>query len=199
MVLKLNSLGIVLALAAGASSLIAQSSSASAPPTLTAPSGVRERLFFPEHWARGFADFDFAPPTNEPDLGRCAAAAGQIGGAAARCAAFARYMLSGYVEVRPFGRTVLRRVFLFASPRAFFGDNLPQVSYTASAAPIAIESSAGAAIELSPNIELRAVRHAVYWLGRYRGNLGSVDLGPNGPLGHYATVGLRWYFGGYAH
>ena len=151
---------------------------------------------FPANWLRGYADFEFAPPTNEPDLGRCRASAGSTGGGAA-CAAFARYVLGGYIEARPFAGRLLNRVFLFAAPRMFAGNNLPQVNYTASANPIALESLAGAGIALGDNFELRAVRHAVYWLGRYRGNLGAADLGPNGPYGHYATIGLRWYFGGY--
>ena len=165
----------------------AQQQSASAP---------ANRMFFPSHWVRGYVDFEFAPPTNEPDLGRCAAYTGQFG-ANAPCAAFARYMTGGYVEVQPFGRTALRRVFLFATPRLSLGNNVPQVSYTAEATPIALDSTLGVGIELSRSFELRAVRHAVYWLGRYRNNLGAADLGPSGLYGPYATVGARWYFGGW--
>ena len=141
-------------------------------------------------------DFEFAPPTNEPDLGRCASYTGKFG-ANAPCAAFARYMVGGYVEAQPFARTALRHVFLFATPRFSFGNNLPQVSYTADATPIAVEGAAGVGIELSEHFEIRVVRHAVYWFGRYRGYLGPADLGPSGPYGHYATVGARWSFGGW--
>src|ERR1700737_3884536 len=34
--------------------------------------GVPEgRTLFPHNWLRGYVDFSFAPPHNEPDLGRC--------------------------------------------------------------------------------------------------------------------------------
>jgi hypothetical protein len=160
------------------------------------PGPAPARAFLPDNWLRGYVDFEFAPPTNEPDLDRCASYAGKYG-ANAPCTAFARYMLSGYVEARPFARTALRRVFLFATPRFSFGDNLPQVSYTADATPIAAEGSAGVGIELSDKFEIRVLRHEVYWFGRYRNYLGPADLGPSGPYGDYATVGARWYFGGY--
>jgi hypothetical protein len=166
-------------------------------PVLPSSSAPDASALFPRHWVRGYADFDVAPPTNEPDLGRCAASTGQFGGANAPCAAFARYVLSGYVEAQPFGRGVFRRVFFFAMPRVFLGNNIPQISYTATATPIAIESSIGAGIELGRNFEVRAVRHAVYWLGRYRNDLGAADLDRNGPYGRYATIGVRWRFGGY--
>ncbi len=174
-----------------------EAGAAPAAATVSKPSSAAPgRTFLPDRWLRGYVDFEYAPPTNEPDLGRCAASTGQYG-VNAPCAAFARYMLSGYVEARPFGRTALRRVFLFATPRFSFGNNLPQVSYTEDATPIAVEGSAGVGIELSDKFEIRVVRHAVYWMGRYRNYLGPADLGPNGPYGHYATVGARWYFGGW--
>ena len=62
------------------------------------------------------------------------------------CNAFARYMLSGYVEVRPFGRTQLRRFFVFGEPRFVFGKNLPQTLYTWSFDAIGVERSWGAGI-----------------------------------------------------
>ena len=161
-------------------------------PSSRAPS---DRTFFPPHWLRGYLDFQFAPPTNEPDLGRCLPSTGQFGGANAPCADFARYMLSGYVEVQPFGRTPLRHVFIFASPRFSFGNSLPQVSYTYAFTPIACESLLGIGIELPRNFEFRVVSHAVYWMGRYRGYLGPADLGTTGPYGRYSTVGVRWHFG----
>jgi hypothetical protein len=153
-------------------------------------------MFFPSHWVRGYVDFAVAPPTNEPDLGRCAASTGQFG-PNAPCAAFARYLTGGYLEVQPFGRTPLRRLFLFAQPVLSLGNNVPQVSYTASANPIALDSTLGAGIELPDNFEIRVVRHSVFWLGRYNGYLGPADLGTGGLYGHYATVGARWYFGGW--
>jgi hypothetical protein len=192
-------LSFVAVLFGAAGPALAQSADAYTPPAPVALSSVAPggNALFPRHWVRGYTDFEFAPPTNEPDLGRCRASAGQFGGAQARCAAFARYMLSGYVEARPFGQTALRHVFLFAMPRLFLGNNVPQISYTAAATPIAVESTLGAGIELGKSFEVRAVRHAVYWQGRYRSNLGYADIQPTGPYGHYATIGVRWFFGGY--
>jgi hypothetical protein len=154
-----------------------------------------ERTFFPRHWLRGYLDFEYAPTTNEPDLGRCLASTGQFGGARASCADFARYMLSGYVEMQPIGRTPLRHVFVFAAPRFSFGNNVPQFSYTYAFTPIACESLLGIGVELPGNFEFRAVRHSVYWMGRYQNYLGPADLGTTGPYGGYSTVGVRWHFG----
>jgi hypothetical protein len=170
------------------------SASAAAPQS---SSGSQERLLFPRHWIRGYTDFQYAPPHNEPDLGRCRASTGEFGGANAPCAAFARYVLSGYLEIQPLSRTPLRRLFLFAEPKFFFGNTVPQFSYPQSFTPIAYESLLGAGIELPRNLEFRLVRHSAHWLGRYQGFLGPADLSSGGPYGSYATVGLRWYFGGY--
>jgi hypothetical protein len=152
-------------------------------------------LLPPREMLRGFTDFEYAPPTNEPDLGRCLASTGAYGGANAPCADFARYMLSGYLEVQPFGRTPLRRLYFFAQPRFSFGATAPQISYPQTFAPIACESLMGVGVELSRSFELRVVRHDVYWMGRYTGYLGPADLGTAGPYGKYATVGVRWKFG----
>ncbi len=161
--------------------------------------GVPEdRLFFPRHWIRGYTEFEGAAPTNEPDLGRCAqVSASQFGGRNDPCAAYARYMFGGYLEVQPVGRTVLRHIFIFYMPRLSFGHNVPQFSYTASFEPIAYERSLGLGMELPKHFELRLTQHQVDWLGRYRGDLGAADLHTTGPYGLYATIGLRWYFGGY--
>src|SRR5215472_97056 len=67
-------------------------------------------LFFPKNFIWGWGQFDVAPPHNEPDPNLCAANAGQYGGVDAPCNAFARYLLSGYVEFRPFARTQLKRL-----------------------------------------------------------------------------------------
>jgi hypothetical protein len=152
-------------------------------------------LLPPRHMLRGFTDFEYAPPTNEPDLGRCLASTGAYGGANAPCADFARYMLSGYLEAQPFGRTPLRRLYFFAQPRFSFGATVPKISYPQNVSPIACENLMGLGVELSRSFELRVVRHAVYWMGRYAGNLGPADLGTTGPYGKYATVGVRWKFG----
>ena len=84
-----------------------------------APAGS-ERMFFPHDMFWGYGQFDLAPPHNEIDPNICRADAGISGGVNAPCNAFARYMLSGYVEIRPFGRTQLRRFFLFGEPRFLF-------------------------------------------------------------------------------
>ena len=64
----------------------------------------RDRMFFPRDMLYGWAQFELAPPHNEIDPNLCAATAGQYGGVNAPCSMFARYMLSGTLEVRPFGR-----------------------------------------------------------------------------------------------
>ena len=66
------------------------------------------RLFFPKNFVWGYTQFDIAPPHNEPDPNLCAADARSYGGTSATCNAFVRYMLSGYVEIRPFARTARR-------------------------------------------------------------------------------------------
>ena len=75
--------------------------------------GVPEgRMFFPHNWLRGYVDFDIAPPHNEPDLGRCSPMQTVIvmaGGASSNCNAYARYLLGGYLEVQPFGKTLAHR------------------------------------------------------------------------------------------
>jgi hypothetical protein len=161
--------------------------------------GVPEdRWLFPRHWIRGYTEFEGAPPTNEPDLGRCAqVSASQFGGVNDPCAAFARYMLGGYLEVQPVGRTALRHVFVFYIPRLSFGHTVPQFSYTASFQPIAYDRSVGLGIELPKHFELRLTQHQVDWLGTYRHDLGPADLHTTGPYGLYTTIGMRWYFGGY--
>jgi hypothetical protein len=180
--------------------------------TATAPSspapdasswGVPEgRTFFPHDWVRGYVDFSFAPPHNEPDLGRCSPVSTVIvsaGGANSTCNAYARYLWSGYLEVQPFGKTFARHVFLFFTPTFSFGNNVPQFKYTASMAPIAFERAVGIGVELPKNFEFRVTQHQVDWLGRYGKNVGAADLGTSGPYGLYTTIGARWYFGGYGH
>jgi hypothetical protein len=168
-------------------------------PARTSAFGVPEgRTFFPSNWVRGFTDFEVAPPHNEPDLGRCAqVSAGQFGGANAPCTAFARYMLSAYLELQPIGRGVLRHVFFFYTPRFSFGHNVPQFSYTAAFSPMAYDRGIGFGIELPRNFEFRVVQHQVDWLGRYSKDLGAADLHTTGPYGLYSTIGVRWYFGGW--
>jgi hypothetical protein len=155
------------------------------------------RMFMPKNSVRGYADFAFAPPHNEIGLNRCLAGSGAYGGENAPCSAFARYALGGYIEIQPFGRGPLSRFFFFIQPNLFMGNNVPQVKYTYSAQPIAIERFYGMGIELPKNFELRLTNHRTPWLGKYKGNLGPADLGPNGPYELYTTISVRWRFGGW--
>ena len=162
-----------------------------------APEG---RTFFPHNWVRGFVDFDVAPSHNEPDLGRCSPVQTVIisaGGVNSNCNAYARYLMGGYLEIQPIGKTFARHLFLFFNPTFSFGNNVPQFKYTASMAPIAYERAVGFGIELPKNFEIRVTQHQVDWLGKYNHNVGLADLGTSGPYGLYTTVGARWSFGGY--
>src|SRR5260370_6297572 len=174
--------------------------------TTTAGSGrvshlaSQSRTFFPHNWVRGYTDFSVAPSHNEPDLGRCMIPQpASAGGAASTCTAYARYLLSGYVEFQPLGRTVARHFFLFFEPKFSFGRNIPQLTYTASMMPIAYDRSIGIGFQLPKNFELRATQHQVDWLGRYSKPLGTADLRTNGPYGLYATFCVRLSFVRYWH
>lgn len=159
---------------------------------------TQERLFLPHDFLRGYLDFQVAPPHNEVDLGLCPASSGAPGSQTPNCAAFARYAWSGYIEVQPIGRGPLSRGFLFIEPKLFGGENLPQVSYTASPSLILFERSIGVGVELVKRIQLRVTQHEVKMLGRY-GKPGISNIRTDGPYGLHATVGVRWYFGGYGH
>ncbi len=156
-----------------------------------------DRLLFPHNFVRGFVDFQIAPPHNEVDLGLCAPRMGPPQAGVAECAAFARYIWDGYVEVQPLGRGPLRRLFLFTEPKLFGGDNLPQLRYTASPSGILLENTIGAGVALPRQFELRLTHHWNKLLGRYSAMPSAVTLRPDGPYGLYTTVGVRWYFGGY--
>jgi hypothetical protein len=155
-----------------------------------------ERMFFPRDTFWGYAQFDLAGPHNEIDPNLCRADAGSFGGASAPCTAFARYMISGYVEMRPFGEGIFRRFMVFGEPRFLFGKNIPQTLYTWSMAPIGLEHSWGIGIYLGKGFEMRMTQHFLFdRYGSRNKNLGDADLGPNGPWGRYNTVGVRKYFG----
>src|ERR1700746_385345 len=94
-----------------------------------APAVGGGRLFFPRNFIWGYSQFDIAPPHNEPDPNICAANAGQFGGKDAPCNAFGRYLLSGYVEVRPFARTQLKRLLFYGAPTFVFGKNITPALY----------------------------------------------------------------------
>ncbi len=155
-----------------------------------------DRLLFPHDTFWGYAQFDLAPPHNEIDPNLCRADAGNFGGTNAPCNAFARYMLSGYVEVRPFGRGLLRRFMLFGEPRLLLGRNVPQRLYTWSFDAIGLEKSWGVGIYLGKGFEMRATQHFLLTrLGARDRNLGPADLGQNGPWGRFNAIGVRKYFG----
>ena len=155
-----------------------------------------DRMFLPSDTFWGYAQFDIAPPHNEIDPNLCRANAGSFGGVNAPCNAFARYMLSGLLEVRPFGRGPFRRFMLFGEPRFLFGKNVPQTLYTWSFDGIGVEHSWGAAIYLGKGFEARVTQHFLFdRFGARDRNLGAADLGPNGPWGRYNAIGIRKYFG----
>jgi hypothetical protein len=161
--------------------------------TSSSKENYQGRLLFGKNFIRGYTDFELAPPHNEPDLGRC-------NQPQPSCTAFARYIIGGYLEIQPFARTPLRHAYLFYEPRFFFGDNIPQVKYTYSMAPLAYEKTLGLAIALPKHFELRLTNHGVTSFPPFNVSLGPYDSGPDKePLGTYNTVGVRWYFGGYDH
>jgi hypothetical protein len=157
-----------------------------------------ERMFFPKDMLWGWAQFDLAPPHNEIDPNLCAGNSGasQYGGVNAPCSMFARYMLSGILEVRPFGKGLLRRFMVFGAPTFLFGKNLPQTLYTWSPDAIGIEHSWGAGIYLNKGFEFRVTQHFLFdRLGARDTTLGPADLGNNGPWGRYMSLGVRKTFG----
>ncbi len=155
-----------------------------------------ERMFFPRDAFWGYGQFDLAPPHNEIDPNLCRADAGKFGGANAPCNAFARYMVSGYTELWPFGRGQFRRFFLFGDSHFLFGKNVPQNLYTWSFSAIGLEQSWGGGIYLGKGFEMRVTQHFLFTrFGVRDRNLGAADLGPNGPWGRYNAIGVRKYFG----
>jgi hypothetical protein len=156
----------------------------------------QERMFFPRDMLWGWAQFDLAPPHNEVDPNLCAGNAGQYGGVNAPCSMFARYMLSGILEVRPFGRGPLRRFMVFGAPTFLFGKTIPKTLYTWSFDAIGIEHEWGAGVYIAKGFEFRVTQHFLFdRLGARDTNLGPADLGNNGPWGRYMTVGVRKTFG----
>jgi hypothetical protein len=155
-----------------------------------------ERMFFPHDMFWGWAQFDLAPPHNEIDPNLCAGNAGQYGGVNAPCSLFARYMLSGILEVRPFGKGPLRRFMVYGAPAFLFGKTIPKTLYTWSPDAIGIEHSWGVGIYLNKGFEFRVTQHFLFdRLGARDKNLGVADLGTNGPWGRYMSLGVRKTFG----
>ena len=156
----------------------------------------QDRMFFPKDMFWGWGQFDLAPPHNEIDPNICAGNAGQYGGVNAPCSMFARYMLSGMLEVRPFGRGQLRRFMVFGAPSFLFGKTIPQTLYTWSPDAIGIEHSWGVGVLIAKGFELRFTQHFLFdRLGARDTNLGVADQGSNGPWGRYATIGVHKSFG----
>jgi hypothetical protein len=189
-------------LAAGSAANAEAADPAPRPVPYGAPEG---RMFFPHNSIRGYADFEVAPSHNEPDLGRCTQSGAVIaaaGGANSPCTAYARYLIGGYLEIQPFGKTIARHFFVFLTPTFSLGSNVPQYKYTASMSGIAFERTVGVGFELPKNFEIRIAQHQVDWLGKFRSknvdpSVPGLDLGTSGPYGLYATIGARYYFGGY--
>lgn len=155
-----------------------------------------DRMFFPKDTLWGYAQFEIAPPHNEIDPNLCAGNAAAYGGANAPCNAFARYMISGVLEVRPFGKGQFRRFMLFGQPSFLFGKNVPQALYTWSFDAIGIEHSWGLGVYLGKGFEFRVTQHFLFErFGARDRNLGPADLGSNGPWGRYNAFGVRKYFG----
>jgi hypothetical protein len=170
-----------------------QTTTATQPAASSAP---QDRMFFPKDWYWGWAQFDLAPPHNEIDPNLCAANAGQYGGVNSKCNAFARYMLSGTIEIRPFGRNVFRRAMFFFDPNFLFGKNVPQTLYTWSWDGIGMESTWGVGVTLPKRFEFRFTAHpTIVRFGSRDQPLGPAWLGANGPWGQYNAIGIRKYFG----
>lgn len=157
---------------------------------------AQERFFLPKDTLWGYAQFDLAPPHNEIDPNLCASNAGAYGGVNAPCSMFGRYMLSGLLEVRPFGKGQLRRVMFWGQPTFLFGRNIPQTLYTWSWDAIGIEHSWGVGVYIAKGFEFRVTQHFLFdRLGARDTHLGPADLGNNGPWGRYNAIGVRKYFG----
>jgi hypothetical protein len=162
----------------------------------SAPSSSDARFFMPKDAFWGWGQFDIAPPHNEVDPNLCASNAKSYGGKNAPCNAFGRYMFSGNIEFRPFGKTQLRRLVIWTDPVFLFGKNVPQALYTWSMKPIGVEQSWGVGVDLPYRFQMRVTQHFLYTrLGSTNNNMGAADLGYNGPYGRYNTIGVRKYFG----
>jgi hypothetical protein len=158
---------------------------------------AQEGKFFPTKDIGGEFEFEFAAPHNEWDLNRCAVNAGAPynGGAGAPCTAFARGALGARVEFKPVNIGPFSHLYVFMSPRTYFGDNLPQVRYTMSFEAIGMERTDGLIYVLPRGFEAVLTQHAkMYWFGKYQHNLGAADLG-NSPYGQYNSIGVHWRFG----
>jgi hypothetical protein len=158
---------------------------------------AQQEKFFPKSSFGGDVEFDFATPHNEWDLNRCAASAGapSNGGVNAPCTAFARAALGTHIQFKPINIGPFRRLYVFASPRSFFGDNLPQTRYSMSLNAIGMEGEYGLIYVLPRGFEAVGTQHPkMYWFGKYQKPLGAADLS-NSPYGQFNSIGVRWKFG----
>ena len=155
------------------------------------PTPAQDQDVFPRDMLYGWAQFELAPPHNEIDPNLCAATAGQYGGVNAPCSMFARYMLSGTLEVRPFGHGQLRRFMLFGSPTFLFWKKS-----SADALHLVVRCHRHRTFVGVPSIyagfskgfEVRVTQHFLFdRLGARDTNLGVADLGNNGPWGRPDT------------
>lgn len=137
----------------------------------------------------GFGQFYLAPPHNEIDPGICG-----LSSTDQTCTAFARYMATVHIDVRPFGKLpYLGRLYGFGNGNALFGDNVPQKLYTWSADPIGWERDWGAAYSFDHGFEVRVEQHFLF--GQFRDfSQSSAYKGTNGPWGRFNVVGVRKYF-----
>ncbi|MGO9518111.1 MAG: hypothetical protein ACLPND_13790 [Candidatus Korobacteraceae bacterium] len=166
------------------------------PTAASKPGEPQERMWFPKDWYWGWAQFDLAPPHNEVDPNLCAGNAGQYGGKNSECSAFARYMISGTIELRPIGQTWARGLMMFFDPTFLFGKTVPQYNYTWSWSGIGMEYAWGVGFDLPKRFEVRFTGHPTIQRFPARDHsLGPAFLGPNGPWGQYNTIGVRKYFG----
>jgi hypothetical protein len=159
-------------------------------------SEANARMFFPRDMFWGWAQVDLAPPHNEVDPNLCSGNASLYGGINDPCSLFARYMLSGILEVRPFGKGPLRRFMVYGAPTFLFGKTIPKTLYTWSPDAIGVEHSWGVGIYMNKGFEFRVTQHFLFdRLGARDKNLGGADLGNNGPWGRFVTLGVRKTFG----
>jgi hypothetical protein len=105
--------------------------------------------------------------------------------------------LGGRFEFKPINVGPFKRLFVFVSPRSFFGNNLPQTRYSLSLNAIGVERETGLIYVLPRGFEATLTQHAkMYWFGKYQRGLGAADL-HNNPYGQFNSIGVRWKFGSF--
>ena len=97
-------------------------------PAFVAQSNAQTQATVTDNWIRGYVQFDLAPPHNEIDSGLCMGAPESRSPANAACSAFARFMASGHLEVRPFQKLpapILKTIYVFGDPSFLFAPGEP--------------------------------------------------------------------------